>query len=152
MTSQVDPPNLNLSTERQLLSLDLSTITDVLKRYFAAQSELRFLTIFGSFADGRSHDKSDVDLAIDLGRPILAEELVTMAQDLGSQLGREVDIVDLYTSHGAVLEEAIVKGYPVIKRSPDDFARLLKKMWYDKADNGRMRELTMTLRRNLWQK
>ena len=52
--------------------------------------------------------------------------------------------------HGAILEEALIKGEKILQRSPADFEHLLKKMWYDKEDDGRFRRRTHQLRLAQW--
>ena len=142
--------NLNLATGGLRLITDLSEISAVLTDYFATRPEVRILTIFGSFASGNAHAASDLYLAIDTGQRLSPDELAQMTSELATRLGREVDLVDLTVSRGAILEEAIIKGRKVIQRSPEDFARLLKRMWYDKEDDGRYRQRTMQTRLLLW--
>ena len=48
--------------------------------------------IFGSIADGRADDKSDIDLAI---RGLPPEKFFYVYGQLSMQIGREIDLVDL---------------------------------------------------------
>ena len=48
--------------------------------------------IFGSFARGEARSDSDVDMVVDLERP-LGFEYFTMQHELEQELGREVDIM-----------------------------------------------------------
>ncbi len=50
------------------------------------------LALFGSFAKGRPGPASDVDLLVELERP-LGLEFVALADDLEETLGRKVDLV-----------------------------------------------------------
>ena len=133
------------------MKADLAAIKTKLTEYFGKRPDVRFVTLFGSYATNRANAKSDVDIAIDCGRPLAADELATIMTDLALLTGCEVDVVDLTVAYGAILEEAIVKGIPILQRSPEDFARLLKKLWYDKEDDGRARRHTMDTRLKLWQ-
>ncbi len=129
---------------------EISAIKTIVGDYFAQKQGVLFVNIFGSIALGTQTPKSDVDIAIDFGRFITADELVAMASELSLLLHREVDIIDLSKSYGAVLEEAIIKGQIIWQKSPAEFARLLKKLWYDKADDGRFRQITMETRQKIW--
>jgi hypothetical protein len=75
-----------------------------------------------------------------------------MATDLGQTLGRDVDLVDLHRAHGAILEEVIVRGDHLIVRDPEVMARLLKRMWYEKEDDARFRQITWQERQRQWDK
>ncbi len=106
----------------------------------------------GSYASGKAKQDSDIDVAICGNREFSPDELVDMSTQLAMLLGIEDDIIDLSKSHGAVLEEALVKGEKILQRSPADFEHLLKKMWYDKEDDGRFRQRTHQLRLARWTK
>ena len=58
-----------------------------LRREYAVKK----LALYGSFANGRPRPDSDVDIIVDLRRP-LGLEFVEMAQRLEKELGRRVDI------------------------------------------------------------
>jgi predicted nucleotidyltransferase len=82
-----------------------ATIDDsgrVLQRLRLALSHLRRrygvvrLALYGSFARGAAVKDSDVDLLVELSRP-LGLEFVSLAQYLERKLGRKVDVVTLET-------------------------------------------------------
>ncbi len=54
------------------------------------------LAIYGSFAKGTAHQKSDVDILVELTRP-LGLEFVRLAFDLEEALGRKVDLATFDT-------------------------------------------------------
>ena len=130
----------------------LAEIKQKLNDFFRSHPEVRFLSLFGSFSAGQEHPGSDIDLAIDAARRLTPDELVQFSTDLSLILGREVDLVDLTVARGALLEEAIMKGQVIFQRSPEEFARLLKTMWYDKEDDDRFRQRTQQTRLSLWSK
>ncbi|MBM4251958.1 MAG: nucleotidyltransferase domain-containing protein [Deltaproteobacteria bacterium] len=125
-------------------------IRNKLISYFATKDEVRLLVVFGSAIDGRMTAESDIDLALDLGRALTIDEKLEISHDLGKFLGRDVDIVDLSKVRGAILEEVVVKGERLMQRSPEDFAKLLTRMWYDKEDDGRFRQRTVEARLARW--
>ena len=72
---------------------DLKTVADVLARILPATART---WVFGSRAAGSARRGSDLDLAIDLGRPIEPAEAVALAEAFDdSDLPYAVDIVDL---------------------------------------------------------
>lgn len=54
--------------------------------------------MYGSFAEGKQTDKSDVDLLAELEKP-LGFEFISLANELEELLGRKVDLVTLETMH-----------------------------------------------------
>lgn len=60
-----------------------------------AAGEPRLVLLFGSVARGTARTDSDLDLAIDLGRPLTADDKLTLVDALAAASGRPVDLVDL---------------------------------------------------------
>jgi uncharacterized protein len=54
------------------------------------------LALYGSFAHGSPSAKSDIDLLVDLSRP-LGLEFVSLAEDIEKHLGRKVDLTTFET-------------------------------------------------------
>ena len=54
------------------------------------------LAVYGSFAKGKQTEKSDVDLLVELEKP-LGFEFISLANELETLLGRKVDLVTLET-------------------------------------------------------
>ena len=54
------------------------------------------MAVYGSFAKGTAHPKSDVDILVQLTRP-LGLEFVQLAFDLEKSLGRKVDLATFDT-------------------------------------------------------
>ena len=71
------------------------TIVDLLRGVFPALADsygVRRIALFGSFAKGTPRPESDVDLLVELDRP-LGFRFVEMADFLEETLGRKVDIL-----------------------------------------------------------
>ncbi len=134
------------------MAKSLDVIKAKILEYFQHKAELRLLMIFGSYVRGKALASSDLDLAIYLGHKLSADEMVTISTELSLILGLEIDLVDLANSHGPILEEVLVKGERLIEKSPEYFAQLLKRMWYEKEDDARFREKTMQIRMQKWKK
>lgn len=125
---------------------------DSIRKFFSSYSDIELVFLFGSFSQNRSRKDSDVDVAIMTKSPLCLNELLDRKLKLASSLGREVDLIDLSQVHGALLEEVLCKGEILIRANPESFARLLKRMWYEKEDDQRFSEKTIKERLKLWQK
>jgi len=99
-----------------------------------ANEEVILAFIFGSAAHGSMRDDSDVDIAIDAGRPLTLDDKLNLIADLSAALRREVDVVDLQTCGNMLLPQILNGGTLVIKRSGTAYANLIKKMLFDQAD------------------
>ena len=64
--------------------------------YLRAQYGVRRIALYGSFAQGTQTPRSDVDLLVELERP-LGLEFVALADYLAQRLGRHVDLVTFET-------------------------------------------------------
>ncbi|MBS3960196.1 MAG: nucleotidyltransferase domain-containing protein [Xanthomonadaceae bacterium] len=60
--------------------------------------EPQLVLLFGSLARGQARPDSDLDLAIDLGRPLAAADKFALVEALALASGRPVDLVDLRTA------------------------------------------------------
>ena len=89
-----------------------STQEAVLQRFRLALPHLRQrygvvrLSLYGSFARGAAVEDSDVDLLVELFRP-LGLEFVALAQYLERKLGREVDLAIFETFRRSLISAAL---------------------------------------------
>ncbi len=58
-----------------------------------------FIGIFGSYARGDEHEKSDIDILIDFESKVDLLELIGIEQELSELLGIKVDLVTLRSLH-----------------------------------------------------
>lgn len=72
---------------------------------------------FGSQANGNIRPESDVDLAVLARHPIPALRRFELAQELASQLHRDVDLVDLCTASTVMRMQVISNGECLFKES-----------------------------------
>jgi predicted nucleotidyltransferase len=96
--------------------------------------EIMTAILFGSAASGRLRADSDVDIAIAGTAPLGIARTAELCRKLERALGRTVDLVDLHRVSGIILVEVFEKGVVVLKRSNDEYARLLRKLWYFRED------------------
>lgn len=112
-----------------LQSLQL-LITAVLKDF----STIRFVTLFGSASKGRMTVQSDVDIAVAAAQKLSVAMRGELAVALSCAIGREVDLIDLQSVSGLILEQALCTGQIVKNTDHDLYAGLLKRLWYNQAD------------------
>lgn len=122
-----------------------TTIVKVLDRY----PDIRLAILFGSLATGRARADSDLDLAVDAGRPITAEGKIKLIEDLAFVLGRPVDLIDLRTVGEPLLGQIVTRGRRVMG---DDvhYAELIRKHLYEQADFMPYRSRILAERRQRW--
>ncbi|MGH8548739.1 MAG: type VII toxin-antitoxin system MntA family adenylyltransferase antitoxin [Methylococcales bacterium] len=110
---------------------------------------IRLAFIFGSMAQGRARPDSDLDAAVQAGRPLNVEEKMQLIAELAESLGRPVDLVDLCTVGEPLLGQIISGGRRVLG-SDADYARLLNKHVLDQADFMPYRRRILEERRRKW--
>jgi predicted nucleotidyltransferase len=111
--------------------------TDLFKKTGATLQEfpeLEIAIVYGSASTGKNRPGSDVDIAVLADEPISFHRRLSMVESLEKVLHQEVDLVDLYSLHGPLLQQIFENGSIVLKRSPQALARLLKRLWYDRED------------------
>lgn len=82
-----------------------------------------FLILFGSFAKGNNHVKSDIDLAYFSDKQLSSYERFILASDLAVLAGREVDIVDLKQIDTVFTMQIFERGVPIFIRDKNEWVR-----------------------------
>jgi len=75
--------------------------------------------LFGSHADGRAHDASDLDLAVLGAMPLSPSSRFGMQRELSARLGRDVDFVDLHAASTVLKLEVVTRGQRLYRRDAD---------------------------------
>ncbi len=86
------------------------TLEETLKKALQAHSGLRLALLFGSCALGTQRPDSDVDVAVDMGGVMAAEQHVSLISDLALASGRAVDLIDLRTVGEPLLGQILQSG------------------------------------------
>jgi predicted nucleotidyltransferase len=86
------------------------TLEETLKKALQAHSGLRLALLFGSCALGTQRPDSDVDVAVDMGGVMAAEQHVSLISDLALATGRAVDLIDLRTVGEPLLGQILQSG------------------------------------------
>ena len=121
----------------------IKKLADALKK----KGRLELAIIYGSTAHGRDTPKSDLDIGIALKRPMNLTDKLNYKTFAEKIVGREIDLVDLHTIRGVILEEALCRGDVVVKKNPELYAFLMKRMWFDRADFMPSRDMILKKRR-----
>ena len=96
--------------------------------------EVQYATVFGSLVKNRLTAESDIDIAIAGEKPFSFEFRLQLMSSLNNELSHCVDLIDLQSVSGAILQQALCTGVTVKKSSTLLLAFLIKKMWYNQAD------------------
>lgn len=109
-------------------------VLDLVRQVLEREDAIKLGWVFGSAVAARFTEQSDVDIAVAADAPLRLEAKLDLAHALTLAVGREVDLIDLQSSNGTLLQEVLTSGKFVLKRDTDLYATLLKRMWYDQAD------------------
>lgn len=109
-------------------------ITANIVKVVSKEPDVELCILYGSLAKGNATTSSDVDIAI-AGKKVFPKSFLCDLNIRMSELtGKEVDIIDLTTKSGVILQQALCTGKVLINKSPDIYASLIKKMWYNQQD------------------
>lgn len=95
---------------------------------------IEFCTLFGSAASGRLTISSDIDIAVAGKEPLSLAVKNEVVLELSRALKRDIDLVDLQTVSGLILEQSLCQSSIVINKNRPLYAGLLKRLWYFQAD------------------
>jgi uncharacterized protein len=98
------------------------SVLEALRRCLAGRTDLRFVVVFGSFAKGKAHAGSDVDLAIVPVGPFSVHDEGDLAEVVSRATGRELDLVRLDRTEDIVLRREIAHGELVWESERGAFA------------------------------
>ncbi len=136
----------------QLPASSSGSVTELLARLRVALEpfqDLKLALLFGSLAQGRGRPDSDVDLAVQAGRPLSAEERMDLIVAVSQALQRPVDLVDLRTAGEPTLGQVVRHGRRILG-SDASHGRLLYRQLVDQADFMPLRNRILKERRVAW--
>lgn len=97
-------------------------------------TDLQVAVLYGSASSGRMRPDSDLDVAVLYKHSLTDEQRLALIDRLTSTLGRPVDLVDLSTVNGIILQQILCNGKVLLKNSVPSFVRLLQRMVYNQED------------------
>ena len=79
----------------------------------AAHPDIRLAYVFGSVAQGRARPDSDVDVAVQMSKPLDTALRMQLIEELALATGRPVDLIDLQTVGEPLLGQILKHGKQV---------------------------------------
>jgi predicted nucleotidyltransferase len=110
---------------------------------------IRLAILFGSVAKGEARRDSDLDLAVDVDRPLEEHEKIQLIGELAEVSGRPVDVVDLFSAGEPLLGQIMTGGRRILG---DDtrYACMVSKHLFNQADFMPYRSRILQERRRAW--
>ena len=127
----------------------MSFETPPLLNALAKVPELRLALLFGSCATGAQRPDSDLDLAVDMGGVMTAEQHVALVSALALATGRVVDLIDLRTVGEPLLGQILQNGRRILGGS-DVHAQYITRHVMDVEDFVPYQERILRERRQAW--
>ena len=127
----------------------MSFQTSPLLNALAKVPELRLALLFGSCAKGAQRPDSDLDLAVDMGGVMTAEQHVALVSALALATGRVVDLIDLRTVGEPLLGQILQNGRRILGGS-DVHAQYITRHVMDVEDFVPYQERILRERRQAW--
>ena len=115
----------------------------------STQPGIRLAILFGSLAIGKGREGSDLDLAVDAGRRLTADEKMALIGALAERTGRPVDLVDIPAAGEPLLGQILRHGKRILG-SDTHYANLIRRHLFDQADFLPYRNRILAERRQAW--
>ncbi len=115
----------------------------------SGQPGIELAILFGSLAAGEGGVESDLDLAIDAGHLLTAEEKMGLISALAERTGRPVDLVDFQAAGEPLLGQILRHGKRILG-SDTHYGNLIRKHLFDEADFLPYRNRILAERRRAW--
>lgn len=122
------------------------TIESVMSRY----PSVVLTILFGSMAQDRTRDDSDLDIAIASSTPLTAQTHLVIIENMALAVGRPVDLIDLDRTHNPLLRQILTKGRKVLCHDRTHYAELMLRMVYEEADVMPYYRRILSERRQAW--
>ncbi len=104
-----------------------------IKEVLSQFPEVVVALLFGSAVRDRLTPASDIDIAVAGRTPLPLEQRAVLHARLSLTVSADVDLVDLQTVSGLILQQALCTGEK-IKTDDVVYPALIKKMWFNQAD------------------
>lgn len=110
---------------------------------FARTNDIRLVVLFGSQASGKTHGRSDVDIAVVAEKPLGLADRSQFAALLAAQFGFAEDDIDLVDFNDAspLLQFQITEHGKLLWGNPADFLQLRVLAWRRYLDTAKLRKL-----------
>ncbi len=126
-----------------------ATIDDQIRGVFKDFPKVKLVILFGSVATSSAHTQSDLDVAVLARQPLLVEEKMRIIEALALEIGRPVDLIDLFATPEPITGQVIKHGRRVLGGN-SDFAELLSRHLVEMVDFVPIQERILSERRAAW--
>ncbi|NTV66123.1 MAG: nucleotidyltransferase domain-containing protein [Chlorobaculum sp.] len=110
---------------------------------------IRLALLFGSVAKGTAGFESDLDIAVDKGRPLEVEEIIALIEELAMLTGRPIDLIDLATVGEPLLGQILAGNKRIIDNSAE-YETLINRHSYNLEHVVPQQRKILEERRNAW--
>ncbi len=126
-----------------------ATIDDQIRGVFKDFPKVKLVILFGSVATSSAHTQSDLDVAVLARQPLLVEEKMRIIEALALEIGRPVDLIDLFATPEPITGQVIKHGRLVLGGN-SEFAELLSRHLVEMVDFVPIQERILSERRAAW--
>jgi uncharacterized protein len=115
----------------------------------SACPSIQLALLFGSLASGKARKDSDLDLAVDAGQRLTADEKMALISELAERTGRPIDLVDIRAIGEPLLGQVVRYGKRILGTDAR-YAELIVRHLFDQADFLPYRDRILAERRRAW--
>lgn len=115
----------------------------------AGFAEIEQIVLFGSLSRGTQRPDSDLDLAVDVGRPMTSQQKIAMIEALALALGRPIDLIDLRTAGQPLLTQIVTTGRRLLG-SDTNWASVIYRNIIDNEDFVPLQRRILKTRQKAW--
>jgi predicted nucleotidyltransferase len=126
-----------------------ATIDDQIRGVFKDFPKVKLVILFGSVATSSAHTQSDLDVAVLARQPLMVEEKMRIIEALALEIGRPVDLIDLFATPEPITGQVIKHGRLVLGGN-SEFAELLSRHLVEMVDFVPIQERIFSERRAAW--
>lgn len=114
----------------------MKTLEKIIQEYFDPIAEIISVDLFGSYAQNRQSDKSDVDIAILCDRNSIPDPLkqISWREDLSDLLQKEIDLVCLNTASPIIGMQVEQTRKNLLLKNPREYANYQMALYTDYAE------------------
>lgn len=106
----------------------------LVRKILEEDKRIRYALVFGSLAAGTFGASSDVDVGVAFEKRLSMDDQIDISMSLSVALDRNVDVVDLRTATGVLLQQLLAKRITLVKRDETIMPNLMVKRVYEEMD------------------
>ena len=123
---------------------NLPKFEENLKKYFERRQDINFSLVFGSYANGKNHSFSDLDIGVHCKVELDILEIGNMIGDLESITNIKIDLLilnDIYEENSSIAYEIICNHKVINSKSKNFFLYFKTKTYLHYFDDEPLREM-----------